>query len=300
MTRASDLHPGQMILDRVAGSNATDGAYGSVMLSNFPTATMMRAGNTPQERDGSEWRPYAAESFWPVRSGVGLRTVFAEFQTSGGVVQTSAVVPSPAAADQCPMPISDAIQPPDLGGNVFQQDFAAGFDRWVSYDYNGGLTGGGNVFYPASHDSDGFIWTDDSRWRIDTPESPDSILALLTYPRWHNPAYSTLYIYPKDAQFDLRGVDLDLKGGQAFWWVVDANGRYYNTGNPLTVVNGSWTANSVLNGPLGGNWTQSWAVAGPVAGPLLDKVISFGIGFTGFPLGNKPTGRLEMRNFRIG
>lgn len=299
MTRACELFPGQMIIDRVEAEAGTAGARSSVLLANFPGATLMRAGNTEQEMLGSAWRPYAAESYWPLRSNTGVKTVYAQFDVGGTILTTSAIAPS-ASSDPCPAPLSDAIQPTELGGNAFQSDFTHGHDRWVSYDYDAGIFGGGNVFYPASHDPEGYIWTDDSRWRIDTPEDPDSILALLTYPRWHNPLYSTLFISFANAQFDLRGVSLDLKGGQAFWWLVDINGRYYNRGNPLTVSNGVWSSNSVQNGHIGTDWIQSWAVDQPVVGPLMDQVVSFGIGLTGFPLGDKPTGRLEMRNFRIG
>ena len=30
----------------------------------------------------------------------------------------------------------------------------------------------------------GYIWADDSRWRIDTPENPHSILAFIIYRGW--------------------------------------------------------------------------------------------------------------------
>ena len=46
-------------------------------------------------------------------------------------------------------------------------------EEWQSYDFTGGIAGGGNVFFPVTWEksggvnSSGHIWTDDSRWRID-------------------------------------------------------------------------------------------------------------------------------------
>src|SRR5262245_22215075 len=66
------------------------------------------------------------------------------------------------------------------------QKIVNNFDKdregWQIYDYNGGKQGGGNVFFPATWEKTGgvrdtgYIWADDSRWRIDTPENPHSIL----------------------------------------------------------------------------------------------------------------------------
>ena len=63
-------------------------------------------------------------------------------------------------------------------------------EGWRIYDYNGGKPGGGNAFFPAvwektgGVENSGYIWADDSKWRIDTPENPDSILPFIIYRHW--------------------------------------------------------------------------------------------------------------------
>ena len=67
--------------------------------------------------------------------------------------------------------------------------FDAGRESWQIYDYTGG-SGNQNVFYLTSWEErggvgdSGYVWADDSRWRIDTPEDPHSILPLILYHRW--------------------------------------------------------------------------------------------------------------------
>src|SRR5690606_3638234 len=113
-----------------------------------------------------------------------------------------------------------AIQLGKADGTIWQQSFSNGSDRWKPYDYDGGLYGNGNVFFPASWsesggaDGGGFIFADDSRWQIDTPESPHSILALLTYPSWVDSSSPTsLDLTDTVVEFFLRGDDLALNGG---------------------------------------------------------------------------------------
>jgi len=183
-----------------------------------------------------------------------------------------------------------------------------GADFWAAYDYSAGMPGGANVFYPASHEptggaeQGGHIWADDSRWRIDTPENPHSILALLTYPKWIIPG-KTMDIHPCEVSFYLRGDDLDLKGGQAFFWVLDATGRYHKRNHPLNIGNGCWGAkNSITIGSVADGWHHSWGPTyplPPMSGPDFNTIYSWGISFTDFPEGVKPTGIIRMSDFVI-
>src|SRR5881628_2397204 len=96
-------------------------------------------------------------------------------------------------------------------------------EAWHSYDYNGGVEAGGDTYFPVTHETTGgafntgYIWTDDSRWRIDTPEQPNSILSLIFYRDWVGGPRLDL----RNAQISLflRGDGLDLKGAQAHFWV---------------------------------------------------------------------------------
>src|SRR5687767_6811777 len=65
------------------------------------------------------------------------------------------------------------------GSRNFLSSFETSAEGWYVYDYNGGIDGGGNVFYPVPWQktggvrNSGFIWADDSRWRVDLPEQPN-------------------------------------------------------------------------------------------------------------------------------
>src|SRR5687768_8855791 len=75
-------------------------------------------------------------------------------------------------------------------GALVLNSFDSDRQGWQAYDYNGGVAGGGNVFYPLNWEkaggvnNSGYVWADDSQWRIDTPESPNSILAFIVYRKW--------------------------------------------------------------------------------------------------------------------
>ena len=133
---------------------------------------------------------------------------------------------------------------------------------WRIYDYAGDNSaetverakkaGGRNVFYPVSWEKSGgfhgsgYIWADDSRWRIDTPENPHSILALLIYQRWKTPrgvgqgtldgkGGPVLDLRNAEVSLYLRGDNLDLKGAKLYFWVVSGFTRWHFDGQPLAV-----------------------------------------------------------------
>ena len=126
----------------------------------------------------------------------------------------------------------------------------SGFDSlgksegWHSYDYDGGIESGSDVFYPVNWEpkggafGSGFIWTDDSRWRIDTPEQPNSILALIFYRRWVGGP--KLDLRGARISVNLRGDGLDLKGAQCYFWAHIGNNRWHFTDHPLPISQGTW------------------------------------------------------------
>src|SRR5688500_13382153 len=105
-------------------------------------------------------------------------------------------------------------QPPRKLTTDFNKDRAG----WQIYDYNGGKAGGGNVFFPATGEKSGgvgdsgYVWADDARWRIDTPEDPHSILAFIIYRSWVGG--QALDLRGANLSVHLRGDKLELRGAK--------------------------------------------------------------------------------------
>ncbi|MDE2929040.1 MAG: hypothetical protein OXT71_21850 [Acidobacteriota bacterium] len=187
----------------------------------------------------------------------------------------------------------------------------SGFDSlgksegWHSYDYDGGIESGPDLFHPVSWEprggafGSGYIWTDDSRWRIDTPEQPNSILALIFYRRWVGGP--KLDLRGARISVNLRGDDLDLKGAQCYFWAHIRNNRWHFTDQPIPISQGSWGRRHtfVLENDET-KWTRTWAWTGPASlDRVLRECVSYGFSFIGFPEGEEVTGRLSMDVLRI-
>jgi len=185
--------------------------------------------------------------------------------------------------------------------------FNSGAEGWQVYDYNGGIAGGGNVFFPVAWersggvDNSGFIWADDSKWRIDTPENPHSILALIIYQSWVKAGALDL----RDAELSvcLRGDKLDLKGAKCYFWVLDnqKGTRWHYTAQPLTISEDRWGEKQKLvlknDESL---WHRSWS-RNPQNSASLDEVLgdcdSYGFSFVGFS--DEVTGKFSMDELTI-
>ena len=180
---------------------------------------------------------------------------------------------------------------------------------WYSYDYQSGVGPGRdeNVFFRTKPADDGSVWASDNRWSIDTPESPDSVLALLRYQRWAfdgevvtSSGDSPIDVRGKCVSFDLRGSELDLHGGHATFWVMSwsAVQRWHAT-VPVAIGVDGWAHTTVPISEV--DWNRSWAGNPDRAHLGLDDVlqstVSYGIGLVGFDA--EPTGRLGLRNFSI-
>jgi hypothetical protein len=187
--------------------------------------------------------------------------------------------------------------------------FNANSENWFIYDYNGGVTGGGNVFYPSTWsntggvDDSGYVWGDDSQWRIDTPEAPNSILSFITYREWLGKEPLDL----RDAQVSvyLRGDGLDLKGAKVYFWVVanDRGARYHLDSHPLQVTDTGWGQPLSFDLPTNESlWHNSWQRNPGDPASLMDvlsAVDSYGFSFIGFPNGVEVIGKFAMDEMTI-
>jgi hypothetical protein len=204
-----------------------------------------------------------------------------------------------------------------IAGTILEIDnFDAGAEGWQVYDYNGlpfPQTGGTNVFYPVTRESSGgignsgYIWGDDSRWRIDVPESPNSILSFIIYRGWVGG--QTLDLRNATVSVYLRGDSLDLNGADVYFWALNKNfpggkgGRYHYTSQPLQVSEGAWgTELSFVLQNDESLWHNSWqrVPSDPVnLNDLLANADSYGFSFVGFPTGEEVTGTFSMDSLVI-
>jgi len=180
-------------------------------------------------------------------------------------------------------------------------DFNTG--GWRVYDYHGGLEGSTkNVYYPVTWEEkggvndSGYVWGDDSRWRIDTPESPHSILAFIIYRSWLKKGPVDLRNARLSVHF--RGDKLDLKGSRVYFWALSnkLGTRWHMKAKPLAVPEGGWSERQVIVlEPDEKLWNRSWSRY-PNTPASLDEVLreceSYGFSFLGF--NGEVTGKFAM------
>lgn len=148
----------------------------------------------------------------------------------------------------------------------------------------------------------GYIWADDSRWSLDEPETPRSILPLLTWRQWYLRGPVDL----RDAELSvyLRGDGLDLKGGRCYFWVNSLTyaNRWHLTSQPLPIEPGRWADRPVVVTLRNDEslWHRSWTVPTAQKNPL-DRVLSsadsYGFAFVGFS--EMVTGRFCVDEFSL-
>ncbi|NUQ64903.1 MAG: hypothetical protein HUU20_20765 [Pirellulales bacterium] len=198
--------------------------------------------------------------------------------------------------------------------------FDRGRESWQIYDYNGGIANGGNVFFlptwekTGGVENSGYIWGDDSRWRIDTPEDPHSILAFILYHHWitldeMEPGRTTprptvslpegrLDMRDAEVSVRLRGDGLDLKGAKCYFWVMGGSARWHYTARPLNIAQGTWGPEERFVLP---NDEAQWHMSWPPGGGRLDDTLktshSCGFSFVGFS--EEVTGKFSMDQFRV-
>jgi hypothetical protein len=170
--------------------------------------------------------------------------------------------------------------------------FESGAQHWQVYDYNGGKKGGPSAFHPVSWatkggvKNSGYVWGDDSRWRIDTPEKPASILAFFT--RRSYARQGAVDLRGAEVSVHLRGDKLDLKGGKCLFWAFsdDKGTRWHYRGHPLSVPEGKWSKKQTFTLVADEKkWHRSWARDPKKPGRLADVLAtcdSYGFSFVGF------------------
>ena len=194
------------------------------------------------------------------------------------------------------------------GNVILLNNFDSSSMNWGSYWW--GLSGEVPIqyFYPVAWENmggegdTGYVWTDDTRWSIDYPDS-SSILAFVKYQSWDgNPQ---LNLQNAVVSVYVRGEALDLKGAKFFFWVAnhDYGVRYHYVAYPLTISQGSWeTLQSFVLRNDESLWFNSWARY-PSNIPNLDYVLghvdSYGFSFRGMSHGQEVTGILMMDEFSI-
>ncbi len=192
------------------------------------------------------------------------------------------------------------------GGTTLVNRFDQSAEGWQVYDYNGG-SGANNVFFPVTWEksggvrNSGYVWGDDSRWRIDTPETPHSILAFIIYRNWVKG--DQLDLRKARVSVALRGDNLDLKGARCYFWAVDSQigTRWHYTSKPLPIAQGKWAkpVTFVLENDEK-LWHRSWA-RHPDKPASLDHVLrecdSYGFSLAGFS--GEVTGKFSMDELEI-
>ena len=190
---------------------------------------------------------------------------------------------------------------PGQAGHIAYR-FESGAEHWQVYDYTGGKKGGVSVFYPATWERNGgvkdsgYIWADDSRWRIDTPEQPVSILAFFI--RRSYAKQGAVDLRGAELSVHLRGDKLDLKGAKCLFWAFsdDKGTRWHCKGKPLMVPEGKWgEKQTIVLVDDEKQWHRSWARDPKKPGPLAEVLAtcdSYGLSFVGFS--EEVTGRLAM------
>ena len=185
--------------------------------------------------------------------------------------------------------------------------FNSGAEGWQVYDFDGGIPWGNKIFLPVTWEESGgvedsgYIWADDSRWRINIPETPDSILTFAIYRKWVQAG--ELDLRGAELSVSLRGDKLDLKGAKCYFWVSDIQTvtRWHFTAEPLKVPEGRWgEKQTVVLKNDEALWHCSWSGEPHNVGSL-DKVLggadSYGVAFVGFA--EEVTGKLSMDEFQI-
>ena len=176
---------------------------------------------------------------------------------------------------------------------------------WRTYDWAKNRSEGGafpNVKWEAAGgvSDSGHVWTDESLWSIDKPESPHSILALIFYQRWvgHGPQD----LRGAEVSVQLRGDALDLKGARCHFWSSVTGSRWHFTSRALQIPEGKWASEPTTFTLTNDEslWHRSWSSIPPKPVSLdrtLGESNSYGFSFVGFS--EVATGRLSMDEFEI-
>lgn len=300
---------------RVVGANIHSEEQNVALIrSSFDGTAEMRFGNTRGEMAQAAWEPYTSERIWYL-PGFNYKTqqvVHAQYRRPGQSV-TEIALPVYVGGGDEQVPDGSAfphIQVADARAStdIVAHRFDVWNERWTSYQ---DAYGRGNVFFPMSHqrsggvDGGGFVWTDDSRWLIDAPEKPHSILIAVNYWRWLFPpewrartgAGDNVNLADATLEVALRGRGLELGTAHVTFWIV-CDGARWHIAQPLMPGNGEW-ATIRVSLSTAADWQLSWSRGQRDAALCLDHVESYGLAFRGFQPGQIPRGVLDMDDFRL-
>jgi hypothetical protein len=184
--------------------------------------------------------------------------------------------------------------------------FDKGPEGWYAYDYHACIVAGAEVNVLAHWRREGgpnnspYVWTDHRMWSTDVPERPISILAMLHYRNAMN--LDPIDLRDSEVSFYLRGDDLDLLGGEAYFWVHIGGTRWHFGSHPLHISQGAWAAEpnrfKIVNDES--KWYRSWPGLPPNPKSLdrtLSAGLAYGISFVGFA--REVSGRLSLAQFEI-
>jgi hypothetical protein len=299
---------------RVIAGGPTGDVIVAVIEANLPGASQMRVGNTRGELLLATWVDYTSRKVWYL-PGYDFRTaqhvVYAQFR-GPSMTAIDIQVPVYVAAEGEPamLPSFPLLQVPDRRSSRFLMvhRFDQWHERWATYQDAWGY---GNVLLPMTHETrggahgGGFVWTDASRWTVDSPEEPDSVLVALTYWRWMSaPEWRSrrgfgdrVNLTGSTMRVSLRGRGLRLAGAATTFWLT-CNGARWHLKQPLRVTDRRWTENTILLPADAASWSRSWTrEAG--SSFCLHEVDSYGLAFRDVPRDARLAGVLDVDEFSL-
>jgi len=197
---------------------------------------------------------------------------------------------------------------------VIQNNFDKGPEGWCSYDYHWSVVARTGIFVLTSWERSGgvdggsYVWTDETRWSADTPESPVSILPLILLRGWVGE--DPVDLREAEVSVYLRGDNLQLDDALCYFWVNKPGVRWHMSGSPLTISEGEWASepSTITLHNDEAQWYRSFQTTPhhlsrlsefPIT-PLddvLSNATSYGFSFVGF--GQEPRGKLSLGRFEI-
>jgi hypothetical protein len=127
-----------------------------------------------------------------------------------------------------------------------KHDFNIGPEGWCSYDYEGCIRAGRNIFVLAVWEptggvnDSGYIWADQHGWSADTPEMPISVFPFTLRRSWMGTGEGPFNILDAEVSLYLRGDDLKLHGAKAYFWVAGGGATWHLESQPLEIGDGEW------------------------------------------------------------
>jgi hypothetical protein len=306
----------------LVSSIKNDFEWGVIMIT-IDGINEIRVGNTLEEMAQSEWIAYTLPLLWqlPAYDYSVQKLVFAEIR--GPQVNPTVLLLPVKKINPSEFLFSNNspfLKIPDpRSSKIIESNFTTWNNHWMSYMDSYGY---GNVFYPFSHkkisanNNENYIWVDDSRWTIDYPEQPNSILVGLIYFRWmfpkewkNNTGLGDFFdLRDVEISVSLRGKNLDLGGAVVTVWILCNGKRYHFQDKFLDINNYFWTENKIKFNNNQDSWHMSWSRDRKSLYKnlehmenqyiCLDKVESIGFAFRGFE-SKKVKGIFQMKEFSI-